>query len=501
LHAYINPEHEQRLAEALADLGVPLSLSSEIMPEFREYERTSATVLNAYLAPVLSRYLSAWSRKLPGVPLFIQQSNGGFLPSHRAASLGLSTVLSGPAGGVFGALKLGQAMGEDQLLTLDMGGTSTDVALLAGELPFTSEYSLQGYPLGIPVLDIHTVGAGGGSIAYRDRGGALKVGPQSAGADPGPVCYGRGQELTVTDVQLFLGRLLPKCFLGGRLLLNLEAAQEAVERLAGEFGVSPQELALGVIRVVNSHMAKALAAVSLERGYDPRDFTLFCFGGAGGLHVCELARELGMRRIIIPAQAGVFSALGMAMSGLRRDFARTLLWSGADLSWNRVQEAFLALKQQGWAELAADGCDPKTFSVAGEVDLRYRGQTYTLSVPWGPRFREEFQTSHHRLYGHHFPEREVEAVVLRAHFLAQEPAVFMHGMEPLARAPRPKLPQQSLVTLPQGPAAVPLYWRSDLAPGFSFKGPALILEEFATHLVLPGFRGKVTAAGHLVLEG
>ncbi len=500
LHAYANPEHEQRLALALAGLGAPVFRSSEIMPEFREFERTSATVLNAYLSPVLSRYLDAWSGEMPGVPLFIQQSNGGFLPGYRAANLGLATVLSGPAGGVFGALKLGQALGQDRLLTLDMGGTSTDVALVAGELPFTSEYALEGYPLGIPVIDIHTVGAGGGSIAHRDRGGALKVGPQSAGADPGPVCYGRGQEVTVTDAQLFLGRLLPQCFLGGRLPLYPEAAGAAMERLAGEFGVSPVELALGVIRVVNSHMAKALAAVSLERGFDPRDFTLFCFGGAGGLHVCELAQELGMRRIIIPAQAGVLSALGMALAGLRRDSARTLLRRGQDLSWETLQQAFLDLRRQGLAELAADGLKPETFSVAGEVDLRYRGQTYTLAAPLAPNFLEAFQAQHQRLYGHHFPDREVEAVVLRAHFLAQEQPAILPVMQSAAGGHRADLPGHGLVTLPDGPVDIPLYWRPFLQAGFTFSGPALILEAFATHLVLPGFQGEVAPGGHLTLS-
>ncbi len=500
LHAYANPDHEQLLAEVLADLGLPISLSSDIMPEFREYERTSATVLNAYLAPVLGRYLSAWSRQFPGVPLFIQQSNGGFLPSHRAASSGLTTVLSGPAGGVFGAWKLGQSLWEENLLTLDMGGTSTDVALVAGDIPFTNEYLLEGYPLGIPVIDIHTVGAGGGSIAYRDRGGALKVGPQSAGADPGPVCYGRGQEVTVTDAQLFLGRLLPQCFLGGRLPLYLDAAEEAITDLAATFGVSPEELALGVIRVVNSNMAKALTAVSLERGFDPRDFTLFCFGGAGGLHVCELALELGIRRIIIPAQAGVLSALGMALAGLRRDFARTLLLRGSDLTWENVQEAFLALKRHGFAELAEDGLRPESFSVTGELDLRYRGQSYTLSVPLTSKFQAAFRAEHQRLYGHHFPDRELEAVVLRAHFLAQEPPAVLPVRQPAAAGEAPDLPRRHLVTLPFGPEETALYWRPALEAGFTFSGPALILEEFATHLVLPDFRGEVAAGGHLILR-
>lgn len=500
LHAYVNPDHEERLGQALRELGVPVSLSNRVLPEFREFERTAATVLNAYLGPVLARYLDAWSRELPEAPLFIQQSTGGFLPARRAAAWGLATVLSGPAGGVTGAWKLAQALGETNLITFDMGGTSTDVALAAGDLPFTSEYLLDDYPLGLPVLDIHTVGAGGGSIAYRDRGGALRVGPQSAGADPGPVCYGRGAEVTVTDAQLCLGRLLPPCFLGGRMPLEVAATQEAMTLLAASFGVSPEELALGIIRVANSHMAKALAAVSLERGRDPRDFTLVCFGGAGGLHVCELARELGLRRIILPAQAGVLSALGMALSGLRRDFARTLLWHGPRLTWGQVAAAYDDLRVQGLAEMAGDGLDPGTLRVTGELQLRYLGQTYTLSVPCGPDFLREFHTRHRRLYGHDFPDRLVEAVVLRLHCLAPEPSASLPPLTPVFPASVPEVPRRATMWLPEGPVVAPVYYRPELSPGFTCRGPALVAEDFATTLVLPGFRGRMAVAGHLILE-
>ncbi|MEW6388575.1 MAG: hydantoinase/oxoprolinase family protein, partial [Thermodesulfobacteriota bacterium] len=500
LHAYADPRHEEALAAALSDLGAPLSLSSRVLPEIREYERTCATVLNAYLGPVLARYLEAWSRELPGVPLFMQQSNGGFLPGGRAAAWGLTTVLSGPAGGVSGAFKLGRELGKTRLLTLDMGGTSTDVALLAGEIPFTREYQLQDYPLGLPVMDIHTVGAGGGSIAYRDQGGALRVGPRSAGADPGPVCYGQGEELTVTDAQLFLGRILPQCFLGGRLALDQEAARRAVGRLAADFGVTPEELALGIIRVANSHMAKALAAVTLERGYDPRDFTLCCFGGAGGLHVCELAQELEIDRILIPAQAGVLSALGLALSGLRRDFSRTLLLSGGRLTRENLEKEYQCLKERGLEELAGDGLRPEELTVTGELEMRYLGQTYTLRVPWGRDFQEAFQTRHLRVYGHHFPEKEVEAVVLRLHFLAPEPGAELPAFKSMGGGRTPDLPSRHRVWLPEGLQEIPLVYRPRLAPGAVFAGPTLILEDFAALLVLPGFRGKVTAPGHIFLR-
>jgi N-methylhydantoinase A/oxoprolinase/acetone carboxylase beta subunit len=471
-----------------------------VLPEFREYERTCATVLNAYLGPILGRYLRKWRQSLPDTPLFIQQSNGGFLPAAEAAAWGLHTVLSGPAGGLTGALAVAREAGESRLLTLDMGGTSTDVALIDGELPFTREYTLQDYPLGLPVLDIHTVGAGGGSLAYRDRGGALRVGPRSAGADPGPVCYGRGRELTVTDAQLFLGRLRPESFLGGRMALAPQATQEAMARLATEFGVSPTELALGIIQVANQHMVKALQAVSLERGQAPRDFTLCCFGGAAGLHVCELARELQMERILVPAQAGVLSALGMARAGFRRDFAQTLLLGGPELNWERLQAADQTLRRQALEELEAASRGASSLTISSELELRYPGQSYTLTVPFGPRFRQDFHRRHQTLYGHHFPERQPEAVVIRLHVAAPAPAGPIPSLRTVT-APRPfNLPREAEIHLPGGPARVPLYQRPELAVGAVISGPALVLEDFATLLILPGFRAEVLAGGHLLLK-
>lgn len=498
LHAYGFPEHEERLAAAVADLQLPISRSSRVLPEFREYERTCATVLNAYLGPILERYLASWQERLPGVPLFIQQSNGGFLPGSRAAAWGIHTILSGPAGGVYGAWRLGQELGEPRLLTLDMGGTSTDVAVVPGKIPFTKEYTLEDFPLGIPVIDIHTVGAGGGSIAFKDRGGALRVGPRSAGAYPGPVCYGRGQEITVTDAQLLLGRIRPECFLGGRLPLDLDATREAMARLAAEFGVGPEELALGIIKVVSHNMAKALQAVTLERGLDPRDFSLCCFGGAGGLHICELARDLEVRQVLVPAQAGVLSALGMALAGHRRDFSRTLLLKGPDLSWGRLQEELAILQRQGLAELAADGLDPVLMAASGELELRYPGQSYTLSAPMGPDFREEFHRRHQRLYGHAFPDREVEAVTLRLHLTQPPPRTRLPALAPVARR-RLSLPKAGKVWLDKKPVTVPLYYRPDLKSGLAISGPALVLEDHATLLVAAGFEAEVLEGGHLRL--
>lgn len=500
LHAYAWPDHEERLAAALADLGVPLSLSSQVLPEIREFERTAATVLNAYLTPVLESYLTAWERQVPEANLYLMHSGGGFLPARRAAHLGLATVLSGPAGGVAGAWKLARPYAQDRLLTLDMGGTSTDVALVAGELPFTSDYVLQGFPLGIRVLDIHTVGAGGGSLARRDQGGALRVGPESAGADPGPACYGRGEGVTVTDAQLYLGRLLPEAFLGGRLALDERAAAQALERLAREFRVSPREVALGIIRVANTHMARALAKVSLERGHDPRDFTLVSFGGAGGLHVCELARELGIRRLLLPAHAGVLSALGLALAAPRRDISATLLLAGPALTWERLTRAARELEARGRVEWEADGL-PAEVTVTGEMELRYRGQTDTLAVPLAPDFRERFIARHRFLYGHAWEDRELEAVTLRLHFLAPERFPALPPLAPARLGPRPTPATRHRLVLPEGELReVPFIWRPELTPGDVLRGPALIGEDFATHLLLGGFQARVTREGHLLME-
>ncbi len=348
-------------------------------------------------------------------------------------------------------------------------------------------------------MDIHTVGAGGGSIAFKDRGGALQVGPKSAGADPGPVCYGKGEEITVTDAQLLLGRIRPENFLGGRMPLDAAAAEKAMARLAAAFGVTPRELALGIIRVSNSHMAKALAAVSLERGFDPREFTLCCFGGAAGLQICELALELDLRRILVPAQAGVLSALGMARAGLRRDFTRTLLLSGPRLTWDRLQQEFRALRDEGLSEMRREGWPVAGLSAAAELEARYRGQSDTLTVPYLPEFLAAFHARHRRLYGHDFPAREVEAVSLRLNFLAPAFSGELPRLQPVSSSPK-SLPPRGEVWLPAGPAIIPFYDRRELQPGDAFSGPALVAEDHATLLVLPGFKGEVLPRGHLLLS-
>src|SRR6266850_6975624 len=343
LFSFANPENEEAVATAMAELGKPLSVSHKILPEFREYERTSTVVVNAYLQPLMQSYLerigeragnlNGGSRARTTPPrIFVMQSSGGITALEAAAREPVRTVLSGPAGGLVGAAAVAARSGFPRVLSFDMGGTSTDVALVEGEARPGSQAEVAGFPVGVPMLDIHTVGAGGGSLARFDAGGALRVGPESAGADPGPVCYGRGMQPTVTDANLILGRLRPDRFLGGEFTLDLERTRRLTSEWLKKVGsrLTTEQFAAGVLQVVNANMERALRVVSIERGYDPREFALVAFGGAGGLHACELAEVLAIPTVILPSQPGALSAFGILVSDAVKDFSRTLLWNMAD---------------------------------------------------------------------------------------------------------------------------------------------------------------------------
>ena len=315
LFSFLEPDHERQMGNMLESLGLPVSLSHQILAEFREFERTSTTVVNAYVSPIMTRYLTDLKNAATGNSLRIMQSNGGSISADTAMRESVRTILSGPAGGAVGAHKIGSMAGFDSLITFDMGGTSTDVSLMDKQLPLTLESSISGYPVKVPMIDIHTVGAGGGSIASLDSGGSLTVGPESSGAAPGPVCYGQGGTMvTVTDANLYLGRIVPERFLGGGMPLDKANARKAVEALASEISMEPLELAEGVLAVANTNMERAIRVISVEKGHDPREFTLFSFGGAGGMHCAELARLLGMSKVFIPINPGILSAAGMLMA-------------------------------------------------------------------------------------------------------------------------------------------------------------------------------------------
>ena len=410
LHSYANPSHEKQIGEALGDL--PVSLSHEILPEYREYERASTTLVNAYVSPLMGRYIEKLDRSLGAARLRIFQSNGGSISAARAASSAVHTVLSGPAGGVLGAAAVARAAGFERIISFDMGGTSTDVSLYDGEFTYSTESKVGDFPVRIPMLDIHTVGAGGGSIVALDAAGALRVGPASAGAQPGPVCYGEGTEITVTDANLFLGRIDPDDFLGGRMRLDADRARDYIRRFAATAGTTPEELARAVIDVANSSMERAIRAISVERGHDPREFALLSFGGAGGQHACELAARLEISTVIVPRHAGVLSALGMLAADCVRDFSQSLL--GRDRG-----EVYRELEARAAAEFAAEDLPHAVFE--RQIDLRYQGQSFEITLPY--RERERFHQAHQKLYGYTHQDRAVEAVTARLRAVAPLPKI------------------------------------------------------------------------------
>jgi N-methylhydantoinase A len=515
LYSFANTAHEDTVLAALESLGLPVSLSSRILPEYREYERTSTTVINAYLAPVMSRYLLRLQRRLgemgsdpsspekrdegsDPVPLRVMQSNGGAVQSLTAASAPVRTILSGPAGGVVGAFHVGQVCGYSKLITFDMGGTSTDVSLCENEIKVTHESQIDGMPVGVPMMDIHTVGAGGGSIAELDAGGALKVGPESAGADPGPICYGKGERLTVTDANLILERLRPSFFLGGAMRLATDRIAPALRRLDWTRAwKTPEELAQGIIDVVNNNMEQAIRLISVERGYDPRDFTLFCFGGAGGLHAASLARSLGMRRVVVPRFPGALSALGLLLADARKDYSRTLLVD-ADRSARELKSTLAGLHRAGQEELQAEGFKKREIQSMDFVDLRYRGQSYELTLKLEPNFTERFHQAHERRYGYANRGRPIELVNVRSTFIGRTKKPEFKKT-PKQRG-RPVPVERQAVWIDHKRMRTSIYDRSTLGHGHVIKGPAIIGEYSSTTLVPPDFRCVVDGYLNLVLE-
>lgn len=405
LHSYVNPVHERRLGEKLERLFV--SLSHKILPEYREYERASTTVVNAYVSPLMDRYLRRLDQQLAASRLRVFQSNGGSISTRAAGRGAIHTVLSGPAGGVLGAAAVARSAGFKKIISFDMGGTSTDVSLYDNGFTYTTESKIGDFPIRVPMLDIHSVGAGGGSITYLDSAGALRVGPRSAGAHPGPVCYGEGDEITVTDANLMLGRLDPEQFLGGRMPLDVERTRRHMTSLAGVVGTSADSLAEAIIQVANSNMERAIRAISVERGYDPRDFALLSFGGAGPQHACELAARLEMKTVVVPQHAGVLSALGMLSADCVRDFSQSTLGRDAN-------EVFTELEARAAREFAAESLPQVHFE--RQIDLRYEGQSFEITVPASDRDR--FHDAHRKRYGYDHPALPVEAVTARIRAVA-----------------------------------------------------------------------------------
>ncbi|MFL6257434.1 MAG: hydantoinase/oxoprolinase family protein [Pyrinomonadaceae bacterium] len=516
LFSFARPEHERSIERELraALEGVPLSVSHRILPEYREFERTSTVTINAYLQPLMGSYLGRLGAHVAGRRLRVMQSSGGSISARAAAVEPVRTILSGPAGGVVGAAHAARAAGFEDIITFDMGGTSTDVALVAGgRLRLTNEASVAGLPVAVPVLDIHTVGAGGGSIARVDAGGSLRVGPESVGAVPGPACYGRSELPTVTDANLVLGRFGGADLLGGEFELDESRAAGALTALAREMSaasgraVSAVEAALGVVRVVNAGMERALRAVSVERGFDPRGCTLVTFGGAGGLHAVELARSLRVPRVLVPQAPGALSALGCLRADVLKSLSRTLMLEvGSDTrtqTATRVERAFREMEREARAALKREGFGDERQSHERTIAARYAGQSFELEIAWegGRRVVERFHREHEARYGYAQTADAVEVVSAR---------LRSAGLVEELKEARPRRAQTAnlnvkpshtaRVHFDEGARDVAVYRREELHAGARLKSPCVVTEYSSTTLVPAGTRAFVDRLGNLIIE-
>ena len=517
LFSFVNPSHERRIAELARERGLAVSVSHEVLPEHREYERMSTTVANAYVAPAMTGYLSRLELGLragaPDTRLRVMRSNGGSMGAAEAGREAVRTVLSGPAGGAVGALAAGEAAGIRQVMSFDMGGTSTDVSLCPGGLLERSDLEVGGLPIRTPAVDVHTVGAGGGSIATLDAGGALRVGPESAGADPGPAAYGRGRAPTLTDAHVVLGRLRGDRFLGGAMRLDAEAAGRAIGTLAGGFEGSLTRTAQAIIEVGNANMARALRVISVERGFDPADFTLVAFGGAGPLHACDLATELGIPRVLIPPAPGVLSAAGMLQAPVVKDAEQGLVLRlppdarGRDAA---LEATFKRLEASVRAGLRADGY--ARCRVERSADLRYAGQSHELRAPLRsstlPAIRAALASAHQARFGHADASRAVEVVVARVKAIARTPGRGRAGIAlaasvgaapgSVAGAECAAPAEQRVSVVWDRPRRTRVLDRGTLTG--PLRGPAVLTQLDTTVLVPPGWRARPHASGSLIVR-
>lgn len=505
LFSFANPETERRVEAALGALGIPVSASHRILPEFREYERASTTVVNAYLAPRMESYLMHLEERVAGQHrgghVDVIQSSGGIVSASVAAREPVRTVLSGPAGGVIGATRVAQWAGFERIIGFDMGGTSTDVFLADAErggVRRTREAVVAGVPVSVPMLEIHTAGAGGGSLARFDAGGMLRVGPESAGADPGPICFGRGTRATVTDANLLLGRLDAESFLGGTVPLDRERAEALMREQRGSLATEI-DFAAGILRVVETEMDKAIRVISVEQGYDPRDFTLVAFGGGGPLHACSLARSLRIPRVLIPTMPGALSALGILLADVVRDYSRTVMVSGDAV--RDLDDQFAELEERARAEFAAEGLSGDT---SYSLDLRYRRQGYELNVPWerlSPADSlEAFHRLHQQRYGFSDPDRPIEIVNLRLRMTAPAERYEPPRRELVTGDGRGAFYAEREIFFEGQFRCSRLYQRERLVPGDVIAGPAMITEYTSATMVPPGAQATVDPFENLVVD-
>ena len=500
LFSFKNPEHERRVGELVLPLNIPISLSHEILSEFREFERTSTTVINAYVSPKMNRYITLIADHLGKNRLRIMQSNGGSISAETAAKESVRTILSGPAGGAVGAYEIGKMSGHNKLITFDMGGTSTDVALIDKKLPLTMESRIGEYPIKVPMIDIHTVGAGGGSIADRDIGGSLKVGPESAGADPGPICYGQGTRITVTDANLFLGRLMPDRFLGGKMKLQLERLQFYFEKMSKRLGLTEIELAEGILSVVNTAMERAIRVISVERGFDPREFTLFAFGGAGGMHAIFLARLLNIPKVLVPRNPGILSAIGMVMADIIKDYSQTVMLDHFQGKISALRNLFKPLEKRAIDDLSLEYVSGNRIIMERYLDMRYRGQSYELMVPFEDDFINRFHEHHEKSYGYSNRDKRVEIVNvrLRARGCPEKP-IFQKSKAVGERLSSDAIIGEKNVIFNGRCIGTKIISRDKLESGNVIKGPSLLIEYTSTIVIPPFAVGWVDGYGNILL--
>ncbi|MFW9831334.1 MAG: hydantoinase/oxoprolinase family protein [Candidatus Thorarchaeota archaeon] len=518
LYSYRNPRNEQEVFHQLrlVNSDIPISLSSSVLPEYREFERLSTTVLNAYVTPVITRYLQQLNETLhmEGIttPLLVMQSHGGVLQSEIACQHASRLLFSGLAGGTLGGRYTSQIMHQPNIITFDMGGTSTDIALiLDGQIRETSEGHINDLPCRVPMVDVETVGAGGGSIAWSDAGGILRVGPQSAGAEPGPAAYGSGgQDPTVTDANLHLGRLNPNNFLGGDFPLHPDLAQKSIHAIAKQLTLSNKECAYGIIRVVNANMERAIRLVSIQRGFDPRDFALVAFGGAGPMHAWALAKNLGIPRVIVPMAPGLHSALGLLATNLRSDQSQTILESAQSPNIKHIQSTYKQLEDQLRKILRQQGVPNQSIMIQRLADLRYEGQAYELTIPepirrlsrtWVSEIVQKFHHQHTQQYG--YADQSAPVTIVNLRVIASGP---MPPLKPAEIQPQGNLQPEAFeireVYFEEANNFIdtPIYERSSLGFGAKLVGPAIIEQLDSTTIVHPGTRATVQKNGNLVLE-
>ncbi len=502
LFSYVNPAHERRVKGRILERGLvehewQVVLSSEALPEFREYERASTIALEAYVRPVMSRYIGKLEAALPAeTSLRIMKSDGGVMRASRVRQQAIHTALSGPAAGVMGAFHLSTTAGFDKIITLDMGGTSTDVALIDGQPAPRAESAIDGLPTRARMLDIETIGAGGGSLARVDAGGALRVGPESAGANPGPVVYGLGgEQATLSDANAMLGRLDAHHFLGGAMALDLAAGERALAELARQVGFSIMEAAQGVVDIANVNIDRAIRRVSIARGYDPRDFTLVAFGGAGPLHACEAAARLDIPRVLVPESPGVLCALGLLIADVAVDFSRSVMREATAECLRELRETEAELLALADDELRQEGIAEEDMRYATMLDMRYEGQAYELSVPFNERAADSFHEAHERAYGHAIRWRAVEAVNMRVTGIGAIEKPLFEQAESTAH---------EAASIGEKPApsggAIMLYERARLRPGAGFNGEALVFQMDSTTYVPAGWLARVDGYANLLLE-